>query len=179
MLSERATKNVADLFRRAASATLVRTPGDVCNIETTSARDAGVGGLGGRLLMITISSFAFRLVTVFQLGQGEPTRDYYTSGTQSSLDEAFAEVANMCCGALGRELSAQFKHLAMSIPYGLESQCTAFLQDLAPAFRASYDITINSTARLRITLCLCCSRPIEFTAAAVEVNHAGGELEFF
>jgi hypothetical protein len=179
MLNERTTKNIADAFRRAASATLVRAAGDVCNIVSATVPDPAVK-LGPKLLMITISSFAFRLVIVFQVSQEQPTRDYYADGAQGALDEVFAEVANMCCGALGRELSAQFKHLAMSIPYALESQCTAFLQELAPRFQASYDITVNDTARMRVTLCMCCNRPVEFTpAAAVEVSHAGGELEMF
>jgi hypothetical protein len=176
MLSEKATRNIADAFRRAAGATLVRDAADVCSIEAAGGGPAT--NLGAELLMITISSFAFRLVTVFQVSAERSTCDYYTGGRQTTLNEAFAEVANMCCGALGRELSTQFKHLAMSIPYGLESQCTAFLQDLTPRFQASYDITINAAARLRATLCVCCNRPIEF-AAASEVSHAGGELEIF
>jgi hypothetical protein len=179
MLSEKTTKNIADAFRRAAGATLVRAAGDACSIVSAAGPDPRVK-LGPNLLMITISSFTFRLVTVFQVSEEQPTRDYYTGGAQSTLEEVFAEVANMCCGALGRELSGQFKHLAMSIPYGLESQCTAFLQELAPRFQASYDITINDAARLRVTLCMCCNRPVEFQPApAVEVSHAGGELELF
>ena len=179
MLSERTTKNIADAFRRAASATLVRSASDACSIVSATGPDPGVK-LGPKLLMVTISSFVFRLVTVFQVSHEQPTIDYYAGAAQGTLDEVFAEVANMCCGALGRELSAQFKHLAMSIPYGLESQCTAFLQELAPRFQASYDITINDTARIRVTLCMCCNRAVEFTpAAAVEVNHGGGELEMF
>jgi hypothetical protein len=178
MLSEKATKNIADAFRRAAGATLVRDAADVCSIEAAGA--AAVPGLGDELLMITISSFAFRLVTVFEVSAKQPTSDYYTAGRQTTLNEAFAEVANMCCGALGRELSAQFKHLAMSIPYALESQCTAFLQELAPRFQASYDITINTAARLRATLCVCCNRPIEFAAVSeASTEAAGGELELF
>jgi hypothetical protein len=179
MLSGQTIKNLADAFRRAAGATLVRTTGDACNIVSATAVAPGVK-LSPKLLMITISSFTFRLVTVFQVAAEQPTRDYYAGETQGSVDETFAEMANMCCGALGRELSAQFKHLAMSIPYDLESQCTEFLDELKPSFRASYDITINEAAHLRVTLCMCCSRPVEFTpAAVVEVSHVGGELEMF
>jgi hypothetical protein len=185
MLSEKATKNIADAFHRAAAATLVRNPGDTCNIVTARDRGSvacgvGVGGVGGaKLLMITISSFTFRLLTVFEVCEDEPTRHYYLGGAQAVLDEAFAEVANMCCGALNRELSAQFRHMAMSIPHLLDARCTAFLQELKPRFRESYDITINAAVRLRVTLCLCCNRSIEFAGPAIEVSHAGGELELF
>ena len=179
MLSEQTTKNIADAFRRAAGATLVRATGDVCSIVPATTTKSSAK-LSPKLLMITISSFTFRLVTIFQVSEEQPTRDYYVSEGKSTLDEMFAEVANMCCGALGRELAAQFKYLAMSIPYDLESQCMAFLDELKPRFRASYDITINEAARLRVTLCMCCNRTVEFTsAAAVEVSHPGGELEMF
>src|ERR1700744_1385485 len=105
MLSEKATRNIADAFRRAASATLVRDVTDTFCIE---AAGSGVApSLGAELLMITISSFAFRLVTVFEVCARQPTCDYYTAGRETTLNEAFAEVANMCCGALGRELAGQ------------------------------------------------------------------------
>jgi hypothetical protein len=120
-----------------------------------------------KLLMITISSYSFRLLTSFQISQDQATRDYYTGGGHSTLDEVFAEAANMCCGAFGRELSSQFKHLAMSVPYGLESPCLEFLRALEPRFQASYDITINAAAQIRTTLCMYCNRPVEFSPAAV------------
>lgn len=179
MLSDQTTRNLAEAFRRAAGATLVRDAADACNIVPAAGAPSAAQA-GSKLLVITISSFTFRLLTLFQVSEAQPTRDYYTNGRSArSLDEAFAEVANMCCGALNRELSVQFKHLAMSIPYGLESQCTGFLDELKPRFRASYDITINDTARMRITLVLCSNRAIEFTPPATAVSHAGGELELF
>ena len=178
MLSEQTTRNLAEAFQRAAAATLVRNAGDACSIVSAAGSNPGAQ-LGSKLLLITISSFVFRLVTVFQVSDEHLTRAYYTDGAVNTLEEMFAEVANMCCGALNRELSVQFKHLAMSIPYGLESQCTAFLDELRPSFRTSYDITINDAARMRVTLCMCCSRPVEFAPPAAVVSHAGGELEIF
>lgn len=179
MLSQQTTKNITDAFHRAASATLVRNPGDSCSVVPAAGPALG-GDAARKLLMITISSFSFRLLASFQISQDPPTRDYYTAGAHSSLDEVFAEATNMCCGAFGRELSSQFKHLAMSVPYGLESQCLEFLSALEPRFQASFDITINAAAQIRATLCMYCNRPLEFAPAAVmEVNHVGGELEMF
>ena len=179
MLSEQTKGALAEALRRAAAATLVRSPEDACAIVAASGA-APVSQAGSKLLLITISSFTFRLVTIFQVSEAPPTREYYTAGRSArSLDEAFAEVANMCCGALNRELSVQFKHLAMSIPYGLEPQCTAFLDALKPRFLASYDVTINDAARVRITLCMCCNRSIELAPPAAAVSHSGGALELF
>ena len=179
MLSAQTAKNLADAFQRSVQATLVRNAGDAC-LVMPSAGPAPEKNASARLLMITISSFSFRLATIFRIPQEQPTRDYYTSGAKISLDEVFAEVANMCCGAFGRELSAQFKHLAMSVPYGLEAHCLDFLASLQPSFQASFDVTINDAARIWTTFCLCCKHPVEFApAAAVAANHTGGELELF
>ena len=179
MLSAQTTKNLSDAFQRSVQATLVRNAGDACRV-TPSTGPAPAKNAAAKLLLITISSFSFRLVIAFRIPQEQPTRDYYTSGAKTSLDEVFAEVANMCCGAFGRELASQFKHLAMSVPYGLDAHCLDFLASLEPCFQTSFEVTINEAARIWATICVCCKHPVEFSpAAAVEVSHAGGELELF
>jgi hypothetical protein len=179
VLSEQTGRNLADAFRRAAAATLIRSPGDVCDIKTAKGAESELQ-TESPLLLITISSFVFRLVTVFQIFDSEATRQYYTgTGTESTAEEMFTEVVNLCCGALSRELSAQFKHLAMSIPYPLEASCLSFLGELKAGLTTTYDITINDAARMRVTLCMACSRPIEISAPAPEVSHTGGALEMF
>jgi hypothetical protein len=179
VLSERTTRALSDAFRKVADTTLVRNAGDLCEIAP-----AGVGGdavmkHSPSVLLITLSSFLFRLVTVFQMAEDAETRGYFLSGSEAGrLEDNFAEQANMLCGALSRELTAQFRHLAMSIPYRLESQVTGFLQELQPQHQVGFDVTINHLARLRVVLCLICSRPIEFTCDP-GVSHSGGELELF
>ena len=177
MLSERTVRNLSDAFLRAATATLVRQAGDQCAITPSSSAWTESKG-GGGILLMTISSFTFRLVTVFQVADGESTREYYTAGVSGkTLDETFSEFANMCCGALGRELYSQFPHIGMSIPYLLEWQCARHLRDLNPRLLSSYDITLQGTARVKATLALCCERPLQFEPPVVEAAQAGGELE--
>ena len=179
MLSAQTTRNIADAFHRSVRATLVRNSGDACLIVPSTATDSEKKP-AVKLLMITISSFSFRLVTVFRIPQEPQTHDYYTAGARNTLDEVFAELANMCCGAFGRELASQFKHLAMSVPFGVDAQCVDFLDNLQPSFQASYDISINAAARIWAAIFLCCKQPVEFApAAAVETSHSGGELELF
>jgi len=177
VLSERTARNLADAFLRAANSTLVRQAGDQCTI-VPSTEAWTESKPGGGVLLMTISSFTFRLLALFQLADGQPTRDYYTAASSAkSLDETFSEFANMCCGALGRELFAQFRHVGMSIPYLLEWQCARHLQELNPRLISSYDITIQGTARVKATLALCCERPVEFNPPVVAAGQAGGELE--
>ena len=130
MLSAQTTKNLSDAFQRSVQATLVRNAGDACVVTPSAGPRVREPEAAAKLLLITISAFSFRLVTAFRIPQEQPTRDYYTSGAKNSVDEVFAEVANMCCGAFGRELSSQFKHLAMSVPYGLDAHCVDFLGSL-------------------------------------------------
>ena len=176
MLSERTVRNLSDAFQRSARATLVREAGDQCAIVPAASSCAE--SRSGRILLMTISSFTFRLVIMFQVADGEPTRDYYAAGAAGkTLDETFCEFANMCCGALGRELHAQFPHLGMSIPYLLEWQCAQHLHELNPRLLSSFDLTIQGAARVKATLVLCCEHPLEFDPPMVEAAAAGGELE--
>ena len=179
MLSDQTGRNLADAFRRAAAATLIRSAGDVCDIKAAKGVESELR-TESPLLLITISSFVFRLVAIFQISGNEATRQYYAgSGPALAPEETFTEVVNLCCGALSRELAAQFKHLAMSIPYRLESSCLTFLGELKAGLTATYEITINDAAQMRATLCMFSSRPIEIAAPAPEVSHTGGALEMF
>ncbi len=209
LLSEQTKQNIEQAFHRSLRASLTRTPEDVCAIvpaptpglsaqplpgakpalagqrgparQSSPAGEPGsVGQPGEILLVVTISSFVFRLLTLFQVGADPATRAYYVSAAQQSLDEAFREFANMCCGALNRELSEQIPHLAMSIPYTLSSQCLAFLGELRPSFLSSSAVTINDSVRLQVTLCMCCSAAVDFVASAAPVAETtAGELEMF
>jgi hypothetical protein len=177
VLSERTVRNLSEAFFRAVSATLVRQAGDQCTIAPANAAWTE-SQAGGGILLMTISSFTFRLITVFQVADGQPTRDYYVAAASAkTLDETFSEFANMCCGALGRELYSQFRHIGMSIPYVLEWQCARHLQELKPRMLASYDITIQAAVRVRATIAMCCEHPLEFDPPVIEATQAGGELE--
>jgi hypothetical protein len=178
--SDQTARNLAEAFRRAAAATLVRSAGDVCDVKAASKGAESELQTESPLLLITISSFVFRLVAIFQISGNEATRQYYTApGAAVTAEETFTEVVNLCCGALSRELSAQFKHLAMSIPYRLEASSLRYLGELKAGLTTTLDITINESARMRATLCMSASRPIELAAPAAEVSHAGGALEMF
>jgi hypothetical protein len=184
VLSEQTKQNIEQAFHRSLRASLIRTPDDVCAIAPVSGpgpvgQPVPAGQPGEILLVVTISSFVFRLLTLFQVGADPATRAYYVSGAQQSLDEAFREFANMCCGALNRELAEQIPHLAMSIPYTLSSRCLAFLGELRPSFLSSTAVTINDSVRLQVTLCMCCSAAVDFVASAPPAATASGELEMF
>ena len=179
LVSDQTKQSIAAAFRRAAGAGLVRDSGDSCSIVVADDRSCAAP-LESDLLLITISSWVFRLLTIFQVSQSEATRDYYIGGAAGrTLDDAFVEFANLCCGAMNRELSSQFRQLAMSIPYKLSRPCIEFLDQLQPQYLSRFDITINESIQLQATVCLCCLTPVEFVSTGGEINHDGGELEMF
>ena len=179
MISDQSKRNLETALHRAVRATLVRDPGDVCDIVPEQS-DGIEARAEGKLLLLTLSAFAFRLMIGYRIADTPGNRAYYVTVTSArTLDDVFAELANMCTGALNRELSRSFPHLAMSTPYTTSGQCIQYLSDLKPDFVSSYKVTINGTVRLQATICMCCSAPIEFVdAATLEVDPVG-ELELF
>jgi hypothetical protein len=178
-MSEQTKQSIAQAFDRAARSGLVREPGDLFEIAAADGRKS-TGQPGEKLLVITISSFVFRLLTVFRIAETPAARTYFVRGAADRpITEAFAELANLCCGALSREMSGHFPHLAMSIPYILSSRCTAFLGELHPQYLSSYEITINQSVKLQATLCMCCYAPVDIPASSLAVEASSGELQLF
>lgn len=181
MITQRSKHNMEFAFHKAIRGNLVRNTGDVCEIAPTSfgmVREPPAA----KLLLITLSSFVFRLLIIFRIVENPLTVAYYVrGGTGQTLDDVFAELANMCGGALNRDLAANFPHLAMSSPCNVSGKCIAFLSEMKPQYVSAYRITINDSVQLQATLCLCCSAPIEVDARAAETDVAPdmGELELF
>jgi hypothetical protein len=182
MISAHSMENVELAFHKAIRGNLVRDTGDGCEIAAVQSGPVGKD-FAHKLLLITISSFVFRLIVIFRIIDNPATRAYYLRADRAqTLDEVFAEVANLCSGALNRELSVNFPHLAMSTPYTLSDECLAFLGELRPQHVARFGITINGSVQLQATLCMCCSRPVEVAAASAAADEADariGELELF
>ena len=179
MMTEQSRQSLGDSFCRAAKLGLVRAPEDALHIEQLAGLQPATRP-GEAVLVITTSSFAFRLLTIFHVVSTPESLSYYGDRAgEQKLDVSFAEFANLCCGALNRELSVHFPHLAMSIPYCLSSQCLNCLDDLKPEFLSRYAITINDSVRLEATLCMCCSAPVDIVTTASLVEQTTGELELF
>jgi hypothetical protein len=199
LISEQSKLALADVFFRAAKASLLRAPEDSIAIEPIEGGAAGQSvdkavskavNVHHRaspkalepprnVLVITTSSFSFRLLTMFDVAATPEARAYFGGEPDAKIETAFSEIANLCCGALNRELSSHFPHLGMSIPYSLSSHCLGCLDELKPEYVSRYAITLNDSVRLEATLCMCCSAPVEFTARAEAATEATGELELF
>ncbi len=179
MLSEQSRRNLVELFQSAARASLLHSTEHTWTMDL-DASGAAVTPDGGPLVVITTASFHFRLLTIFSVPESEANRDYFVPpGSGLSIDDGFAEAANLCCGALNREMSSIYSHLAMSVPSRLRASCVDYLAVLAPQFTSSFTITINATVRIGVTLCLCCTAPVDFPMRAAVSEQVTGELEMF
>ena len=181
MITAQSKQNIALAFHKAVRANLVRNAGDVCDISQVDIGSVDQFSVE-KLLLITLSAFAFRLVMIFRIAETQAALSYYTqSDSAQTLAEVFSELANMSAGALNRDLSTKLPNLAMSTPCTVNGQCIAFLSELKPQYVASYRITINDSVRVQATLCLCCSAPLEVTdsVAGAQAEQIVGELEMF
>ena len=174
MFSAQSKQNLTAVFERAARATILRSQEDSWEIT----REPPSATAGDPLMVITTSSFAFRLLTIFQLADNDANRAYFMpAGAGDSLQEGLAEVVNLCCGALNREIAGIFPHLAMSVPSRLSAACIEYLPQLKPEFTSRLTVSINSAVKVDITLCMCCSAATDIPPLAA-VEQASGELEF-
>jgi len=178
-MTENSRTNIERALHRAAQSSLLRDPGDTCLIvenrepPPTAARE--------KLILVTISSFKFRLLIIFHLDEQPSLTSYFGGdGAQRSIEEIFYEIANMCCGALNRDMMRDFHHLAMSVPYTLAGPCMDYIADVRPEYISSSTVTINDSVRVRLTLCMCCSAPVTFSATGAEsATTDSGTLELF
>ncbi len=179
MFSDQSRHNLAGIFERAARSTIARSNTDVCEIAREPA-GASTPSADDPLLVITLTSFTFRLLTIFHVCDSDANRAYFMSGgSGGTLQDGFAEIANLCCGALNRDISLAYPHLAMSVPSRLSAGCIDYLKDLSPAYTSRFSVSINAAVSLAVTLCLCCSAPVDIPALSAAVEQASGELEMF
>jgi hypothetical protein len=178
-VSESARHAVDHLFTRAAMANLVMDAADAIEIEAMPK--AGIVETPeANIVVLTISSYLFRLLTVFHVDPDGAAGAYFRKGdSERSFVEAFGEVGNLCCGAMNRELGKHFMHMGMSTPNMLGRRCVTYLNELKPDYVSRYRIQINESVAMHATLCLCAYAPIDFrvdTSAALEET---GGLELF
>jgi hypothetical protein len=179
VISENARQGFNQLFIRAATAHL--TMGSADSIEIAALADGTIVETPEKqIVVLTVASYRFRLLTLFHVGSDQATADYFTrSDPERFLLEAFGEIGNLCCGAMNRELGKHFPHTGMSTPYWLESHCIPFIGELNPAHLAQYRIVINGSVLMHASLCLCAYAPIDFCVDSESAAPATGELELF
>ncbi len=179
MISSQAQNALETMFLYAAKSTLALSQDDVISITPLPGTQA-LDFPERQVLILTISSFTFRLLMIFHIDDDSVTRGYFQQEkSEQSFIDAFGEIANLFCGAMNRELLKTFSHLGMSTPYVLGRSCMAFIQELKPGFLASYRIDIRDDVHLHATLCLCEDEDITTIHVDTHSSEDTGELELF
>ncbi|MBV8658301.1 MAG: hypothetical protein JO142_10805 [Burkholderiales bacterium] len=141
-----------------------------------------------RLVVLNLSSYQFRIVAFFDFADRDATRRHLARHARSdNLDEqglldAYAELVNMICGKVNRSLCEVFRHVGMSTPFFLESDCAAHLALLQPTHTTYLDAEADDGVRFAVTLCVCTSESaqIDFDVdRSQREEESAGELELF
>ena len=179
MISADARQAISSIFARAARAHLAMSPTDGVEISVLE-EGAIVAHPEAQIVVLTVASYRFRLLTLFHLGGDPATVAYYSRGDSArDYSKVFCEVGNLCCGAMNRDLGKYFTHTGMSTPDLLEGCCLPFIAELEPGYLAQYRMVIGDAVVVHASLCLCAYAPIDFRFSPDEVAEATGELELF
>jgi hypothetical protein len=179
VISEQARRSVNHLFVSAAKANFAMAPGDSVDIVTLP--DSRLFEPPEEMLVVlTVASYLFRLLTIFHVSANGPAANYFNPPENDRpFGDVFGEIGNMCCGTMNRELGKHFTHLGMSTPYVLSSECLPFLAELKPNYLSQHRIEINGAVMMHATLCLCAWGDIDFRIDAGATEERCGELELF
>lgn len=179
MISAQTKEGVDFLFGNAVRSCLLLNGDDSMQIEpVTPGKTLDLPGK--HVVVLTISTYTFRLMTIFHVEPDAATRNYFSRGdSQRDFLEDFCELGNLCCGSINHQLGQFFPHLGMSTPYVLDRACLPFIRELKPGTVSQHKLVINGVVTLYSTLCICAYMPVDFRVDTTVVVDAGGELELF
>ena len=190
MISDNAKAALNQWFIRALESSFGPQYDGSCVVELVPA-DAPTHGT--RAVMLTMSSYTFRVFTVIYFTPDPTTLAYFSSRvgadaegmTEQLFDDAICESANMCCGALNRELGQVYDHIGLSTPNILDARSADHLAQLRSGHLQKFRLLHNGVALFHAGICVCDFVDMDFSAAAVAAQSSAadsvesGELELF
>ncbi len=190
MVSQSATAGIEWLYEKAIRENSVSSPDDFCVCTKLPTYTDTAPSKSRHLVVLTISSYLFRIVALFTFKNDQPTNEHMARLCKSQapeldeqeLSDAYAELVNMVCGAVNRGLGTPFPHVGMSTPFTLESSCANYVTALEPEYLQHYEVAVNDAVRFNLTLCLCTGSDsnLDFRIDTYEPeDESSGELELF
>lgn len=183
MISQSAKDGFDLLLQQALKSSLV--PADeTCEITVL---DDGGAIEARKMVVLTVSSYLFRLMVMFYFTPDAATRAHFARLNKVAPDDmdeqvfmdGIAEAGNLCCGILNRDLGNFFPHLGMSTPNVIDRQCADYLQKLNPAHLRHFAIDVPGAPRFFATMSVAAYAEIDFAVSAAEAEVSTGELELF
>lgn len=188
MISDTARRGFDQAFMQALAPSLAAPGGPPCTVKPL---DGAVPSVHEKVVLLTVSSYGFRLMTLLHFRLDAPGRAHLArlGRVEGELDDAaaldvIAECGNICCGALNRSLGGVFPHTGMSTPNVLNARSGDFLTALGPAHLRHFEVRIDDGGPVwHASLCVCTDSDIDFTLTAAvaeaEAAQETGELEMF
>ncbi|GAB2181459.1 hypothetical protein DLREEDagrD3_16820 [Denitratisoma sp. agr-D3] len=178
------------LFEKSIKENSVTSTDDNCAVTRLNAPGGTVEGKNRKLIVLNISSYTFRVVALFDFDLNDVTTEHLAKVLRSpkgdlkgqSLLDAYAEFVNMICGTVNRQLSSEFRHVGMSTPLFLDTECASYADILKPAQTMRFDVTVNEATRFKIAIFVCIAKnaTLDFHVNRFDVAEAStGELELF
>ena len=189
MVSNSAIASIEWLYEQAARDNSADGADGACELTVADA-DPADDGTPRHLIVLSIASYVFRIVAMFSFARDAATAGWMARRVRAQsetiagqeLDDAFAELVNMICGAVNRRLVEHFPHVGMSTPFVLESGCGAHLAMLDPLHVRRFHVALGDSVSYRLTLCLCAGANSEMDFQVdrrVVAEESAGELELF
>jgi len=184
MISTNACDGFDHLLKQGIKNHLVNQEGDSYEVlavdDLASAHES-------HLVVLTISSYLFRLMVFIHFAADDPSRLHLAKLSKISVEDmteqvfidAICERANMFCGALSRDLALSFPHVGMSTPNMVDRRCASHLHLLNPAHVRHFKVDVNNAASFRVTLCVNDYDHLDFLVDKTAAEVDGGELEMF
>ena len=190
MITPGAAASLDWLFDKALKANGLVSPDDEFIVTAGGDAVSAVDATNSRLIALGISSYRFRIVSLFRIATDTPTVAHFsrlqgnTGGPlegQALLD-ALCEFANRVCGEVNRGLTAEFRHSGMSTPFVLDGSCMEHVAALDPTYVKALEVSVNQSARFSVTVCACVDREttLDFLVdRSATADESAGELELF
>jgi hypothetical protein len=183
MISQAARTAMGGMLRQGVRASLLVSPEDSIEFVAT----LGVGHIQTtHIVMLSVSSYCFRLVLLIHFSPDEATRNHFSKLNKvvasdmndQAFTDAISECGNICCGSINRGLAKIFPHVGMSTPNIIDRQCANSLALLGGTFEEHVDIILPGGPKLHASLCVSEFEDLDFDVAAGE-EESSGELEMF
>lgn len=144
-------------------------------------------GPASSMVVLMIASHGFRIVTALHFPRTDAVRTHFarlgrmTAGDPSAqaFDDAISESANMCCGAINREIGRFFDYTGMSTPHIIDSRSGPHLDRLTHHHLRHYRIVADDGAVFHASLCAFAHTPMDFVWEPEAAPDTTGELELF
>lgn len=189
MISSNAIASIEWLFENSLRDNVVRGAEDSCVVTFHADLPSVASKTPRRLFVLNISSYVFRIVTLFEIGTDAATVEQISKimGSDDALKDqalldAFGEFANRICGEVNRGLTRIFRHVGMSTPFILENSCLSYLSILGPSHVLTLKVVINDLVNFDVVVCICVDDEtnLDFQVErAAQAEASSGELELF